>query len=364
MALDPVVNFGKVQVSTGYDDAAVTVVLTTGHGALLPAPATAGAFNVVWFNWTDYRDPSDDPNKEIVRVTARTTDTLTVTRAQEGTSATTKNTGGKIYKMLLAPTKKLRDDIQDALDDKVDIVAGKGLSTNDYDDAAESKLAAIEASADVTDAGNVGSSIHGATAKTTMADADKIAIIDTEASNVLKTLSWAYVKSILKTYFDGLYLALGGGTLTGEVNLGENAGLVLDAALSADGKYSGTIVDGTAGAALAFGEVCYLQTSDSRWEKANASTAGKRTQLLGICVLAAAGDGSATKMLMQGKVRADAQFPTLVVGQPVYLGETDGVIALAASIPADTDDVIRWIGFGVTADEMYFDPDITYVVHI
>ena len=45
-------------------------------------------------------------------VIAGSTDPLTVTRAQEGTSASAKNTGGKTYKMVLAPTKKLRDDIE------------------------------------------------------------------------------------------------------------------------------------------------------------------------------------------------------------------------------------------------------------
>ena len=64
------------------------------------------------------------------------------------------------------------------------------------------KLTGIEAAADVTDAGNVGSSIGGATVITTIADADKMAVT---VGGVLKTLSWAYVKSILKTYFDTLY---------------------------------------------------------------------------------------------------------------------------------------------------------------
>lgn len=109
--LDAVKNFAKVKVSTGYDADDTSIVLETGEGAKLPAPATDGAFNLVWWNYTDYRDPSDDPNKEIIRVTARSTDTLTVTRAQEGTSGSTKNTGGKTYMMALTPTKKLVDDI-------------------------------------------------------------------------------------------------------------------------------------------------------------------------------------------------------------------------------------------------------------
>jgi hypothetical protein len=82
---------------------------------------------------------------------------------------------------------------------------GDGTTYKQYSATDKSKLSGIESSADVTDAGNVGSSINGALAKTSMADADKVAIIDTEATNTLKTLSWAYVKSILKTYFDALY---------------------------------------------------------------------------------------------------------------------------------------------------------------
>ena len=111
MALDPVVNFGKVIVSIGYDDAAVSIVLNGGEGARLPDPGVVGAFNLTWYNSTDFPDPSDDPNREIVRCTTRSVDTLTVTRAQESTSATTKNTGGKTYKMLLAFTKKSYDEI-------------------------------------------------------------------------------------------------------------------------------------------------------------------------------------------------------------------------------------------------------------
>ena len=64
-----------------------------------------------WWNITDYGDPSDDPNKEIVRVTVRSTDTLTITRAQEGTSASTKNEAGKQYVMILSPTAKTITDI-------------------------------------------------------------------------------------------------------------------------------------------------------------------------------------------------------------------------------------------------------------
>lgn len=80
-----------------------------------------------------------------------------------------------------------------------------GLMTTAY----ASKLDGIEAAADVTDAGNVGSSIHGATAKTTPVDADTMPLIDSAASNVLKKVTWANIKATLKTYFDTLYQAAG-----------------------------------------------------------------------------------------------------------------------------------------------------------
>lgn len=111
MALDPVKNFAEVEVSTGYDAAATSIVLSSGEGTKLPDPSSDGEFNLVWFNYTDYPNPADDPNVEIVRVTAKATDTLTVTRAQESTSATTKNTADKTYYMVLSITKKMIDDI-------------------------------------------------------------------------------------------------------------------------------------------------------------------------------------------------------------------------------------------------------------
>jgi hypothetical protein len=80
-------------------------------------------------------------------------------------------------------------------------------TTASFTTADESKLDGIEALADVTDATNVGSSIHGTTAKTTPVDADTMPLIDSAASNVLKKLSWANVKATLKTYFDTLYQA-------------------------------------------------------------------------------------------------------------------------------------------------------------
>jgi hypothetical protein len=109
MAVDQVANFKKVTVSTGYGAGDTSIVLSGGEGAELPDPS-GDNYNMVWWD-TSYADPADDPNVEIVRVTAKSTDTLTVTRAQEGTSATVKNLGGITYKMFITPTAKTITDL-------------------------------------------------------------------------------------------------------------------------------------------------------------------------------------------------------------------------------------------------------------
>ena len=136
-----------------------------------------------------------------------------------------------------------------------------------------------------------------------------------------------------------------------DVTLAENKAIRLDPVLSADGKYTGTTISGTAGAALAFGELCYLAAADSRWELADADAASTSGDvLLGFCVLAAAADGDPTVMLLSGNIRADTAFPALTISAPVYAGTTPGAIQVAK--PSGTDDVIRRVGFALTADSI------------
>lgn len=136
-----------------------------------------------------------------------------------------------------------------------------------------------------------------------------------------------------------------------DVTLAENKAIKLDPVLSADGKYTGTTISGTAGAALAFGELCYLAAADSRWELADADAASTSGDvLLGFCVLAAAADGDPTVMLLSGNIRADTAFPALTISAPVYAGTTPGAIQVAQ--PSGTDDVIRRVGFALTADSI------------
>lgn len=163
-------------------------------------------------------------------------------------------------------------------------------------------------------------------------------------------------------------LTTAGGTLTGNINLGEGAdpadkGIVIDSSLSADERYSGITVPGTAGATLAFGDICYLDATAGEWLLADASAVGTAGDVpLGICVDAST-DGAATSMLMVGTVRSAAFPASIALGAPLYVSETAGDITSTA--PTTTDSVMRRVGFAVTTEPntVYFNPSSDYVTH-
>ena len=103
MALDTAKNFARGTLATTHDDTDTSIDVISGDGAKFPTVP----FNATWFDSSVYPDPSQDPNVEIVRVTDITSDTLTVTRAQESTSASTKSTGGSTYSLVAGLTAKV-----------------------------------------------------------------------------------------------------------------------------------------------------------------------------------------------------------------------------------------------------------------
>ncbi len=153
--------------------------------------------------------------------------------------------------------------------------------------------------------------------------------------------------------------------LTGTNQLAENASIGLDETGSADGVWTGITTDGTAGATLVFGDAVQYSQADGRWElcsvSATAGSVGDCRGLIGMCILAAASDGSATKILLLGKIRADSKFPTLTVGGQCFL-TTSGNITQTA--PSTTDHVVRAIGFATSADEIMFNPSTDWITHV
>ena len=114
MVLDAVSNFvrGNTDAEVGTEDTTVSV----DDASIFPDPATDGEFNVVIWDVDNFPRPDQDGDVEIMRVTARDTDTneLTVTREQEMTSAASHPEGSAIH---LSPTAKMFSDIEDTFDD-------------------------------------------------------------------------------------------------------------------------------------------------------------------------------------------------------------------------------------------------------
>lgn len=149
------------------------------------------------------------------------------------------------------------------------------------------------------------------------------------------------------------------------VQLAENASIKLDPAGSADGKYTGTTITATAGYTQAFGDLVYLDPTDSRWEAADANSAsgadGDARGILGMVVVAGT-DGNACTILLNGVIRADAKFPTFTVNNPIYVSETAG--SVTQTVPTTSGVVERLVGYALTADEMYFCPDNTWIIRV
>lgn len=160
-------------------------------------------------------------------------------------------------------------------------------------------------------------------------------------------------------------LTVAGGTLTGSITLSENTGIHLDPAGSADGKWSGfPLITATSGYAQAFGDLVTLDKDDSRWEAVDISVAAAATGdargLLGM-VVSTGTDGNACTIMLSGTIRADANFPALTIGAPVYASTTGDIVVTQ---PVTTDHVIRIIGYAMTADEIFFNPGNAWTVHV
>jgi hypothetical protein len=60
-------------------------------------------------------------------------------------------------------------------------------------------------------------------------------------------------------------------------------------------------------------------------------------------------------------VRADTAFPSFTINNPVYVSETAGDVTNTQ--PTTTDVVIRIVGAGITANDLFFNPDQTWITH-
>ena len=129
----------------------------------------------------------------------------------------------------------------------------------------------------------------------------------------------------------------------------------------ADETVSGITATFTAGEALVRGEVCYFKAADSKMWKAVATAAATSN-----CVAMAAADISADAaglFLLKGFLADNGSFPAYTVAGTLYTPEAE---TSSQNVPEqaapDTDgDFVQVLGWAVTANSVYFDPDSTIV---
>lgn len=254
-----------------------------------------------------------------------------------------------------------------------------------------------------------GTWIAALTGKTTPVDADYSVIMDSADSNKAKKLSWANLKATLLTTWKDATGGLVGLTLF-KINF-KNAANTFTSfftnANTAARTYTfqdrdGTIVDDTdlalksplasptftgtvtlpkvkltgtpavdktvsgpstdtfqAGENITEFQLCYYK-SDGKWWKADADTESIASSMLGVSLETKTAGNAMSTALAGCFIRNDAWAWT--VGAKLYMSTTDG--AITETMPSGSLDVIRIIGYAVSADVIYFNPSGSYVTHI
>jgi hypothetical protein len=142
-------------------------------------------------------------------------------------------------------------------------------------------------------------------------------------------------------------------------NLTDVQRLLIDATPDSDHSATGNTTDSlNAGATLTAFEVSYLG-SGGTWLVADASATATADKMLAINLEAGTASNPIDVALAGSFVRDDTWNWT--VGGAIYLSETAG--ALTQTAPSTTDSVVRVLGYAVTADVIWFNPE-TGVVHV
>ena len=148
------------------------------------------------------------------------------------------------------------------------------------------------------------------------------------------------------------------GSIDGEhLAVGKDGALSLDATPDTDhtanGSQTSTLL---AGYTTTLMDLVYLDPN-GRWEEADADATSSSISLLGIA-LEVKDDGEAMNVALPGSIVVDASW-SFRVGVPLYVHTTAGEIT--ATKPTGTGDVVRTVGYSLSATTIFFDPSPDYV---
>lgn len=114
------------------------------------------------------------------------------------------------------------------------------------------------------------------------------------------------------------------------------------------------------GATIATMDLVYLGSA-SKWLLTDANAAATASGMLGICLAGGNNTDPTTVALPGSFVRDDTWAWT--PGTTLYI-DTATPGGLTATKPSGTDDVVRVVGFAVTADAIYFNPSPDYITAV
>jgi hypothetical protein len=124
-----------------------------------------------------------------------------------------------------------------------------------------------------------------------------------------------------------------------------------------DHSFDGPYAVLTAGETVNFGDVCYLKTADSELYLADASATTTMPAI--VMALATITNGNTGNFLKRGYVRDDS-WNWASLGQPIFVtitGTTGNTLSQTA--PSGSGEQVQIVGYAVTADIMWFEPNLT-----
>jgi len=158
MPLDAVSNFVRGETDSSINSTNTT--LSVVDASIFPDPSTEGEYNTVIWDVANNPRPDQDPNVEVLRVTAidTTNNDLTVTRGQEATTGASHPSGSAVH---LSPTAKMFGDIESTFnafyDDTNDVLTSQvGTASTPVSDLYGDSVDANSVSTDDLGITNVG----------------------------------------------------------------------------------------------------------------------------------------------------------------------------------------------------------------
>ena len=171
-------NNASTTLSAGVGDSATSI--TVADGSVFPAISGSD------YVYLTLEVDSDPDLKEIVKCTARSGNTLTIVRAQDGTSARTFSTADKCELRLTAAG--LSDVATQADTDTTYSVGDGGLTQNNFTDALKSKVDGIEANATADQtAAEIRALVESASDSNVFTDADHTKLNNAGTQSVVTT---------------------------------------------------------------------------------------------------------------------------------------------------------------------------------